>query len=219
MLSKEDHIYIQNLILGHVFPTQDLPEELQQSFKEFVSFRHELTHETDRGCALLATSYLEVLAEKVFRKVLVGNKKHLSQMLTFNGPLGSFSSKISMLFSLGMVSFNDYKDLQLIRKIRNNFGHSPLIINFDSEEVKQRCDQLNFVPREKQFTSRQRFNTTVSGLAGTLQGLYFSLEPYEMKSQGDDEKTWSTVEENHCRITDIMSKVYLGLSKTEEGDS
>lgn len=157
----------------------NLPQSLKESLEEFRVFRHELTVESDRGCALLASSYLESLTEKIFEKILIGSSKHKSGLLNFNGPLGTFSGRISMLYSLGIISKEDMSKLDNIRKIRNVFGHSPLILKFEDDKLKSWCMNLPPVMDGMEDTCRQRFRSAVSSLAGQLQGIYVSQPKFD----------------------------------------
>jgi DNA-binding MltR family transcriptional regulator len=106
---------------------------LRENILEWVTFTSELSKESDRGCALLAASHLDFLIEDLLKVKMVGTKKQVQSLFDFNGPMGTFSSRILISFSIGLISKSYVKDLQIIRKVRNEFGHSPSIINFDNE--------------------------------------------------------------------------------------
>ncbi|GAA4083465.1 hypothetical protein [Mucilaginibacter panaciglaebae] len=73
-----------------------------ERYEEVMSFRQELTKETDRGCALMAGSFLEFELQKLIASKLVGTSKVINELFDFNGPLGTFSSRIKMSYSLGL---------------------------------------------------------------------------------------------------------------------
>lgn len=79
---------------------------------------------------MLAAAHLDFLLEQLLREILVGSKKHHDKLFDFNGPLGTFSCKVSLSYSLGLISFEMMHDINIIRRIRNEFGHSPFIISF-----------------------------------------------------------------------------------------
>src|SRR3546814_2970630 len=58
-------------------------------------------------------------------------------------PLGNFSSKIKMCYCLGLIDKMIKEDLNLIRKIRNEFAHD-LYASFDSDKIKNWCLQLKW---------------------------------------------------------------------------
>jgi len=63
------------------------------------------------------------------------------------GPIGTFESRIDMAFMLGLISENERRILNLIRKIRNEFSHSAEHIDFESSRVKDMCLSLDEMPK------------------------------------------------------------------------
>jgi len=50
-------------------------------------------------------------------------------------PLSTLSSKIVMAHALGIISSDTFKELEKIRKIRNAFAHSLVVLHFHSAEI------------------------------------------------------------------------------------
>lgn len=82
----------------------------------------------DTTVVLMATSLIDVMLKFTlvirFRKDVV-SKTLLENVFEGNGPLSTFSSKISLCIALGLFDKNVRHDLQILRKIRNEFAHSP----------------------------------------------------------------------------------------------
>jgi hypothetical protein len=210
MKDKEKYINIQKQLIEKLVDLDKLPEEVRNNLTDYVTFRHELTIESDRGCALLAGSYLDSQLEKVLRKKMVGNKKHLDNLFDFNGPLGTFSGRITITYSLGLISKNDLNDLQLVRKIRNTFGHSPSIIDFENEKIKSYCNNLKLVVRERSKSPRQKFNSSVSYLLGAIEGmLYTEDDTFIEKPNSELENFKKTIDE----FDGVVEKLF---ERTEE---
>jgi hypothetical protein len=95
-----------------------LKETVVANLATVMEFRHTLNSETDRGCALMAAAFLENELEKLLRKTLIGTNKQKDDLFMFNGPLGTFSAKIKIAYASGLLSENNFHDLELIRKIR-----------------------------------------------------------------------------------------------------
>jgi DNA-binding MltR family transcriptional regulator len=112
-------------------------------FPEIVKFRQALTPESDRGCALHAASYLDGELETLLRARLVDDAKTVQEFFRPDGPLGSFSARIDMAYLLGLIGPAARRDLHLIRKIRNDFGHNPSPINFSDPAIASRCRELS----------------------------------------------------------------------------
>ena len=65
-----------------------------------------------------------------------------------NGPLNSLSSKNRMAYAMGLYGPGVYSDIDLIRRVRNLFAHSPSNIKFDQPEIYFECQKLR-TPRNK----------------------------------------------------------------------
>jgi len=61
----------------------------------------------------------------------------------FNAPIGKFSTRILLAFGLGLISEREYRELEVIRKIRNEFAHS-IDITFNHPSVSSRCKLLSW---------------------------------------------------------------------------
>jgi DNA-binding MltR family transcriptional regulator len=117
-------------------------EEMKTNFEVVYQFRTTLTAETDRGCSLMAASYLEAQLEAVLQKIFVGTIKQKNDLFGFNGPVGTFSSKIKIAFAIGLISEEHFNDLNWIRKIRNEFGHDFKPIGFDTSHISNLVKNL-----------------------------------------------------------------------------
>jgi hypothetical protein len=86
-----------------------------------VSFRS-LFSESDKGCVLIIASILEEtlrqLHEAHIAVITYPSKKNVFKDLS-NAQLSTFAGMIQIANAYGLISDEDYKDLQLIRKLRN----------------------------------------------------------------------------------------------------
>jgi uncharacterized protein YjbI with pentapeptide repeats len=106
------------------------------------SFKEQFTdgNESSRSIVLIGAAFLDVLLEKLINNFLV-DIKETQTLLSENGPLSTFSSRISSAYCLGLISKTSYLDLQIIRKIRNDFAHD-LNASFENVSIKDRCKNL-----------------------------------------------------------------------------
>lgn len=74
-------------------------------------------------CAILFGSYLESLTIDAVIEVCEHPDIIDKKLICANGPLSSFSARIDILMGFGFISRDVYKDLHLVRKIRNRFAH------------------------------------------------------------------------------------------------
>lgn len=81
---------------------------------------------SSRSCVIVAAAYLDM----VLRDLLVfylsppHNKDEDNTLFSGLGPLSTFSSRILLSSRLGLISDYEFRALQVVRKIRNNFAHN-----------------------------------------------------------------------------------------------
>lgn len=176
---------LQEELMDAFIPFDKLPPEIKQSAFEYIAFRKELTKESDRGCALLAAAHLDFMLEQLLRKKLLGNKTHFKTLFGVTGPLGTFSSRIMICYSIGLISADILHDIQIIRKIRNDFGHSPSIINFDNIKIKEQCDKMKLNVHEEGVSPRYKFLNVVSGISGQIEAKTIKCQKFEPEPERD----------------------------------
>ncbi|MGO4704483.1 transcriptional regulator [Microvirga sp. 2MCAF38] len=118
-------------------------EQTHPHLSEFLAFLKELNKETERGAALAAAAMIDDLLGKALQAFLIENKGAQALLSGFNAPLGTFSSKIAAAYALGVISEREYRECELIRKIRNEFAHK-VQISFESQALADMCRALSF---------------------------------------------------------------------------
>ncbi len=135
-------------------------------------FLSEFQKETDRGAAVLGAAYVDQALEHLLRKRLLGGKKLKDELLSTDKPLGSFSARIKVAFAVGALNKTAYHDLEIIRRIRNEFAHQTMGFSFQNPGIASRCQQLRLPEWFSQIfpatNSRIRFNYSVTILATVL---------------------------------------------------
>ncbi len=118
-------------------------EETHPHLKEFNKFLPELNKESDRGMVLIAASYLDELMLKILKSYFLAGKTSSALVDGFNAPLGTFSSRCTAAYSLGLISKMEFAEADLIRKIRNNFAHN-IHTSFSDNKVIELCRKLKY---------------------------------------------------------------------------
>ena len=157
-------------------------QKLLGNFSRVLQFRETLTPESDRGCALIAVAYLDESMYKLFRKCLVSDDKVARAFMRPDGPLGSFSSRIDCAYLLGRISPTIHRELHLIRKIRNDFGHKSEPITFEFPPVASRCSELQYSGRTPESTNRGHFTSSVCACLGLIHVSEISTEQPEVRT-------------------------------------
>jgi hypothetical protein len=137
----------------------------EPEINELGQFLDEFNKETDRGAALTATAYLDERLNDILTSFFVDAKEVQELLYGFNAPLGTFSAKITSAYALGLIQPNEYEELNIIRKVRNEFGHSWQGVSFKSGKVSDLCALLPWLGPEEleaQSGARERFNFAVA---------------------------------------------------------
>ena len=123
--------------------------------------------ESDRGAALLAASYLDERLKQLLLDHVTSRKVGLELLDGPLAPLGSFSSRSKAAFALGLIDAVTYRQLNTLRNIRNEFGHSWEELDFSTTTVDKLCRKLPWLgsaPDEAWAGPRERFDhTAVTG--------------------------------------------------------
>jgi DNA-binding MltR family transcriptional regulator len=87
-----------------------------------------LINESDRGFVLLTASRMDELLKEL-HKVYIKSKtspetKLLKDLFAVHAPLYILSAKIKLAFGYGLISKDDYHDLELLRDMRNDAAHT-----------------------------------------------------------------------------------------------
>jgi DNA-binding MltR family transcriptional regulator len=85
------------------------------------------------GAAIIEEQLLRALLTKM--RPLSGEMK--KRLFDGYGPLSSFSAKIDLSYALRIINKDQYDDLTVVRRIRNQFGHSMSLVNFDKLEIRE----------------------------------------------------------------------------------
>jgi mannitol operon repressor len=148
--------------------------EDQQDFSRFIS---ELQQETDRGLALVGAALLDDKLANTLRSFFCEGKSAEALLKEGDAPLGTLSSRIELCFALGLIDEFEYQEINLIRKVRNEFAHSKHGTTFQTEKIRSLCSSLKSpLPEGAGYSTKDpRFRFTNSVVALTLR-LYYRPE-------------------------------------------
>lgn len=141
-----------------------LPEKAGTLAREVMDFRTSIIKESDRGAALMAAAFLDDKLRQLLEMRLVLDRRITKKAFDFNGPLGTFSSRIDFCYLLGILPKNAANDLHTIRAVRNKFAHHASPLTFDIVEVKAICNRLAFHGCSEEIDPGQKFRRSVMGI-------------------------------------------------------
>lgn len=89
----------------------------------FTELHKEWFDESPRGVVLTAAAYMDDRLEEILKAFFIENDGAKELTTGFNAPLGSFSTRTSAAYALGLISEAEYEKINMLRKIRNKFAH------------------------------------------------------------------------------------------------
>jgi mannitol operon repressor len=143
---------------------------------DWDGFYQEFQQETPRAAVIVGASFLDAHLRKLIANFLIADKKEIDEFLGSDGnaerPLSTFSARIRGAYCLGLISKDEYHDLNIVRKIRNKFAHRLHDLSFDDQEIVSWCQALytpkKFLPPDWVVTHRDLFVAAMTTLATHL---------------------------------------------------
>lgn len=117
---------------------------------------------TSLACAILGSALLEHELEHDLRRLFKNNDDETWRRLTTeDGPLGTFSAKIVAGRAFGLYDETVFKNLNLVRGIRNAFAHSKRMLTFEEPAIRQQLRRIS-LPEEKYSLSYKYLSLSLS---------------------------------------------------------
>jgi hypothetical protein len=114
------------------------PEDIEY----FSGFLREFQAETDRGAALVGAALIDSRLERLLCSHFLEPRIAEDLVTSGNAPLGTFSSRIKASFALGLITELEFREAEIIRRVRNEFAHSVHGVAFSSQRISDLCCNL-----------------------------------------------------------------------------
>jgi DNA-binding MltR family transcriptional regulator len=105
----------------------------------------------ERGLVLSLAAFAEEALGDLIEAFLIRGDPAKQLLEGFNAPLGTFSARIKMAYSLGLVTKRQYEDLEQLRRIRNEFAHNWEPISFNDQKIAAHIRALHFSSLDDDF--------------------------------------------------------------------
>lgn len=161
--------------------------ETNPHLKDFVPFLDDLNKETARGAVLVAAAYLERQLGEIVASFVVEGRPAKDLLEGFNAPLGTFAARAAAAEAMGLISADEFGDLQRIRKIRNEFAHNHRA-TFDDPGITRLCSALRHSAKDYGDVvvgTRGQFTTAALALI-----LSFTNRPHYVSKQRLTRMAW-----------------------------
>jgi mannitol operon repressor len=155
-------------------------EETHPHLKDFATFLDDFNKETERGAALAAAAFIDDLLQRTLSAFLLDTETASDLLVGFNAPLGTLSARIAGAHAMGLISEDERRECDLIRKVRNEFAHK-VPMSFDNERVRGLCSALTYSAKpygDVTVSTRGAFSTAAVSLILNLTNRphYVALE-------------------------------------------
>ena len=118
------------------------PEELQADIVAANRALAEISKESDRAAAVLVGAEIDNRLTQLLEAYFLPKSKRSTRLLEQDGPLGTFSSKIEIIYRIGFIPPEFHQDLQIVRNIRNDFAHKGAGLCFTDNRMRDLCNNL-----------------------------------------------------------------------------
>jgi mannitol operon repressor len=106
--------------------------------------------------ALVTSSFLDKLMGDAIAAFLIDNSSAEKLLAGLNAPLGSFGTRIAACHALGLITDEEAKQSDILRKVRNEFAHK-IEVTFENGAVKDLCNNLSVPEKDKEAKARAKF--------------------------------------------------------------
>jgi hypothetical protein len=113
----------------------------------------EVQNQTDRGAAIVGGAYVDLVVREALTAKMSDVPDIISTLFENRGALQDFGARIQLALVLGVYGNRAYKDLCIIKDIRNAFAHSAEAMDFTHDDVTKLCDRLWF-PQKIRYGER-----------------------------------------------------------------
>ncbi len=103
-----------------------------------------LDHLDERGLVLSLAAFAEDALGHLLKSFLIPSEATSQLLEGFNAPLGTFSSRTKAAFAMGLVTTEQYQDLERLRKIRNEFAHAWRSVDLSKQNLASLVDAMNY---------------------------------------------------------------------------
>jgi hypothetical protein len=102
----------------------------------------EFHNKSDRAAAILGAVFLEAHLGQLISSFLIEECSETDSLLEAERPLGTFSARVRAAYCMGLISADEYHDLNLIMQIRYLFANRIGKIAFTDNGIREKCFML-----------------------------------------------------------------------------
>ncbi|KWO50832.1 hypothetical protein WM28_13315 [Burkholderia ubonensis] len=157
-----------------VAPQND--EELaakDETFGPLNRLTRTLRDHDERGLILSLAAFAEEALGRLLEAFMLSVQATTDLLTGFNAPLGTFSSRIKASYALGLINEEQFKDLEYLRKIRNEFAHAWEHVNLDQDKLASLAKNMSYSYMDSSFpeTNADKVRSSITALLMDISSL------------------------------------------------
>jgi DNA-binding MltR family transcriptional regulator len=148
------------------------------TIEEFNQIDRDVVTAHDRAVAILLVAQVERFLElALVSHLFMQDEDTVDLLVSRDGPLSSFYSKILLAYAMGFIALIEKDDLDRLRQIRDAFAHTVRPISFETVEIATLIDAL----RSSQGHSPHEPTTDDAPSLAKLIAAYITENPHRVK--------------------------------------
>lgn len=163
-------------------------KEYNIDFAAFKAFAAEFKNESDRAAVILGAAKIDYIAYETLRRALVSTPSANDELLDGDSPLSTFSSRINVLYRLGLIAPDFARALHLVRRIRNAFAHELSGCDLNSGAHRDRVREL-YAPFARFETTQEIHKSFFGTHKGASAEFRIALAIIVLRLEGMRERT------------------------------
>jgi DNA-binding MltR family transcriptional regulator len=142
------------------------------SLEKLNRFTNLIRKQEDQAMVLSLATFLEDTLGRLLIAYFRTCKATKDLVEGFNAPLGTFGSRIKAVYAFGLVTDEQFKDMEVLRKIRNQFAHNWEGVTLEQNTIQSLIGQLSGYTVDQKPTEgglREKLLDTLSTCCMELQ--------------------------------------------------
>ncbi|WP_205894711.1 transcriptional regulator [Pseudomonas viridiflava] len=158
-------------------------ESEDHTFGSLNRLTRTLHHHNERGLILSLAAFAEEALGRLIEAFLLPVASSKDLLSGFNAPLGTFSSRIKTCLALGLITNQQFVDLECLRKIRNEFAHAWEHVSLDDKKLASLVVNMSFSYLDETYpeTNADKVRSSILGLLTDVSSM---AEQIKSKDRG-----------------------------------
>jgi DNA-binding MltR family transcriptional regulator len=159
--------------------------EKDEVFGDLNRLQRILDQLDERGLILALAAFAEEALGDLIRAFLIPGETAAQLLDGFNAPLGTFSARTKMAYSLGLITKRQYEDLDHVRRIRNEFAHRWEPTSFVDQKIASHISALSFSSLDDDFpaSSLDKVRTSIGLLLMELRSTTSQIKKHGRRAK------------------------------------